>query len=632
MSDELLPYYDRELKHLQALGAEFAQRHPQVAGRLRLGPEGTGDPHVERLVQAVAFLNARIRHKLDDDFPELTQSLLGVLYPHYLRPIPSLGIAQLELDPSQHALVRGYRVARGTAVETEPDASFGEPCRYRTAYDVALWPLRVASARLSRRPFSIPASPQASRAQAVLHVQLQTFSSATKIGQIQVPRLRFYLHRGNNTNVFRLLELLATEVLEVVLAYGPQAERFAVLPPTCLSTVGFERDESLLPDDARTLPGYRMLTEYFAFPQKHLFADLDLGNPNSPQWALSQVGPPAHDTLDLFLLMRRSDPDLLRDLSADTLRLGCTPIVNLFPQAIDPLTLTQTQSEYQIIPDARRPWSCEIYSLNSIEAVSPQHEVVEYLPFFSWRHGAEEASRQAYWHASVRPGAGSDPADPGRRRQDYFLALVDLGFRPSQPAGWTLRGQATCFSGDAPSHLPGGSAPGGIPRPLLSLPDGAGPVGRIVSVAPPTGTQRPQWGPGTLWRIISHLSLNHLSLVDGDEGASALREILQLYNFRQSAETQAIIESIVEIRTERVVRRVGWRTGGFGLGVLVRITIDESRLAGLGGYLLACVLDRFLGMYVAVNSFTELVVQSKQRAGQEEPWRWSKRTGEKILL
>ncbi len=632
MSDELLPYYERELKHLQALGAEFAQRHPQVATRLKLGPEGTGDPHVERLVQAVAFLNARVRYKLEDDFPELTQSLLGVLYPHYMRPVPSLSIAQMELDSSQHELFKGYPVARGTAIETEPDTSFGEMCRYRTAYDMTLWPLRVAQARLARRPFSIPASPQASRAQAVLHVQLKTFASATKIGQIQIPSLRFYLHRGNSTNVYRLLEMLATEVLEVVVAYGSQGDKFTVLPPSCLSTVGFERKEALLPDDARTLPAYRMLTEYFAFPQKHLFVDLDLGQPGSSAWAIGKLGPAQSDTLDLFLLLSRGDVDLQRDITADTLRLGCTPIVNLFDQAADPFTLTQTEAEYQLVPDARRPWSCEIYSVNAVEAITPEQEVVAFQPFFSWKHGADESPNQAYWHVAQRAGASSDPTDPQRIRQDHFLSLVDLGFRPSQPAGWTVRSDTTCFNGDAPSHLPGGVGPGGVPRPLLSLPDGAGPIGRVVTVVPPTSTQRPEWGPRALWRLISHLTLNHLSLAEGEDGAAALREILQLYNFRNSAESQALIESIVEVRSERVVRRVGWRTGGFGLGMLVRVTIDESRLAGLGGYLLACVLDRFLGMYVAVNSFTELVVQSKQRLGQQEPWRWPKRTGESILL
>jgi type VI secretion system protein ImpG len=632
MSDELLPYYDRELKHLQALGAEFAQRHPQVAGRLRLSPEGTGDPHVERLIQGVAFLNARIRHKLEDDFPELTQSLLGILYPHYLRPIPSLGIAQLELGAAGHALLKGHHIPRGTAIDTEPDLSFGEACRYRTAYDVTLWPLRIASAKLARRPFSIPASPQASRAQAVLHIELRSLAPETKIGQLQTPRLRLFLHRGNNTSVYKLLEMLATDVLEVCVAADASASRFAVLPPTCLASVGFERDQSLLPDDARSLPAYRLLTEYFAFPQKHLFVDLELGTPGAPNWAFARAAANEHDRLSVFVLLKRGDPDLERDLSADTLRLGCTPIVNLFQQAADPLTLTQTEAEYQIIPDARRPWSCEIYSLDRVEAVSPQQEVVEYQPFFSWKHGAEQNPRQAYWHAALRPGGNSDPNDPQRTRSDVLLSLVDLGFRPSQPDGWTLRVDATCFSGDAPSHLPGGVGPGGVPRPLLSLPEGAGPVSRVTSVTPPTPTLRPEWGRRALWRLISHLSLNHLSLTGEADGAAALREMLELYNFRRSAETQALIDSIVDVRSEQIVRRVGWRAGGFGLGTQVQVTIDESRLAGLGGYLLAMVLDRFLGAYVAVNSFTELVVQSRQRLGQEEPWRWSKRTGEKILL
>jgi type VI secretion system protein ImpG len=129
MSDELLPYFDRELKQLTALGDEFAARHPQVAGRLRLGTGG--DPHVERLVQAVAFLNGRIRHKLDDSFPELTEAVLGILYPHYLRPIPSLAIVQMELDASQHELFAGYRVPRGTRIETEPDSMFAERCQFR---------------------------------------------------------------------------------------------------------------------------------------------------------------------------------------------------------------------------------------------------------------------------------------------------------------------------------------------------------------------------------------------------------------------------------------------------------------------------------------------------------------------
>jgi type VI secretion system protein ImpG len=213
-----------------------------------------------------------------------------------------------------------------------------------------------------------------------------------------------------------------------------------------------------------------------------------------------------------------------------------------------------------------------------------------------------------------------------------FLSLVDLGFRPSQPGGWTLRVDTTCFNGDAPSYLPTGFGPEGVARPLIRFVEGAGPVKNLACLGAPLPTLRPQPTQRALWRLISHLSLNKLSLVEGPDSAAALREILQLYNVRQSAETQALIEAIQDIRTERVVRRIGWKAGGFGMGLRVNIGIDESRLTGLGGYLLALVLDRFLGQYVAINSFSELVVQSKQRLGQEEPWTWQKRAGEKILL
>ena len=629
MSDELLPYYDRELKQLAALGEEFAARHPQVAGRLRL--TSGGDPHVERLVQAVAFLNGRIRHKLDDSFPELTESILGVLYPHYLRPIPSLAVVQMELDSAQHELLGGYRVPRGTNIETEADTFFSERCQYRTAYDTTLWPLRIDSVRMTRRPFSAPKSPMESRAQTLLHVRLKSFSPQVKVTQLALDKLRIHLDRGQGVNVYRLLEMLKNDVLEISLAGGPSARQFATLPPSALQLVGFAADEGLLPEDPRTFRGYRLLTEYFAFPAKHLFVDLDFRDAATGRSVLSSLAGSVNDSLELFILLKRGDADLERELSAQTLRLGCTPIVNLFPQSADPLALEQTETEYKIVPDARRGLACEIYSVDGVETVSSSAEATEYRPFFSWRHNLG-SSRQAYWHAVTRNGPSSDPNDPSRFRREVFLTLVDLGFRPSQPADATVRVNTTCFNGDAPSYLPTGPGPGGLTRPQLSFPEGAGPIGRAVCLSPPTRPLRPELADLSLWRLVSHLSLNHLSLESGPDAAEALRELLQLYNYRRAADTQALIDSIIDVQTEKVTRRIGWRTGGFGRGLATTVTIDESRLAGLGGYLLAAVLDRFLGMYVSLNSFTELTVQSKQRLGQEEPWKWPMRSGERALL
>jgi type VI secretion system protein ImpG len=189
VSDELLPYYNRELAFIRGLGAEFAEKYPKIASRLRLSAEGSQDPHVERLIEAFAYLNARIRHKLDDDFPEITDALLSVLYPHYQRPVPSMAIAQFGLDRAQAELVDGYLVPRHTVVETEP--VHGETCHYQTGYDTWLWPCELQSASLSARPFVAPATSRSAAAVSVLRLSLSTHRGDVHFKQFGWDRLRF---------------------------------------------------------------------------------------------------------------------------------------------------------------------------------------------------------------------------------------------------------------------------------------------------------------------------------------------------------------------------------------------------------------------------------------------------------
>ncbi len=274
MSDELLPYYNRELSFIRRLGAQFAKDHPKIAGRLRLGEEGVSeDPHAERMIEAFAYLNARTRHKLEDEFPELTESLLGVLYPHYQAPIPSLAIVQLELDPEQKQLTTGHTVPRHTQLETE--SIQGEPCRFRTCYPVTLWPIAVQEAGLSRPPFLAPRTPHSAQAEAVLRLALSCRDESLTFAGLSISSLRFFL-KGQPQYIYRLYELILNNTIEVALANGPDDDAPVVLDPDCLRQVGFERDEGLLPYSPRSFLGYRLLTEYFAFAEKFLFVDLML--------------------------------------------------------------------------------------------------------------------------------------------------------------------------------------------------------------------------------------------------------------------------------------------------------------------------------------------------------------------
>jgi type VI secretion system protein ImpG len=208
---------------------------------------------------------------------------------------------------------------------------------------------------------------------------------------------------------------------------------------------------------------------------------------------------------------------------------------------------------------------------------------------------------------------------------EVFLSLVDLGFSPSAPADWTVDIETTCLNRDLPHRLPFG---GGQPR--LQFTEGGALVSGISCLTPPTRTLRPAMQRGTLWRLISHLSLSHLSLVDGSEQADALREILRLYNFTDSPETQAIIDGVLSVNSRRVVGRVGRDlSAGFCRGLEVTLQFDEEKFAGSGLLVFASVLERFLALYVSLNSFTRLVALTK---GKETVYRrWPPRTGEKVL-
>jgi type VI secretion system protein ImpG len=380
--------------------------------------------------------------------------------------------------------------------------------------------------------------------------------------------------------------------------------------------VGFGRDEGLLDYPARSFLGYRLLTEYFTFAEKFLFVEL-AGWDRS---RLARVG----NQLEVYVYLNRALPDLEHNLSADTFRLGCTPIVNLYRQRAEPIPLTQADWEYRVVPDARRPLAHEVYSIDRVGATSPDGEAVEYLPFFSTRHGTEGDAPARYWHATRR--AAVPPEGQLDEGTEVFLSLTDLGLQVSVPADWTLDVETTCVNRDLPHRLPFGGD-----QPYLRLAEGAALVSRVGCLTPPTRTLRPARKKGAMWRLISHLSLNHLSLVGQGAGADPLREILKLYDFTDSEETRAMIAGVVRVDSRRVVGRIsGEEADAVCRGVEVTVHFDEKRFAGSGVFLFASVLERFLALYCTINSFSKMTAALEGRKGELR--RWPPRMGEKVLL
>lgn len=611
MREDLLSYYERELTFLRQMGAEFAQKYPKIAGRLLLEPDRCEDPHVERLLEAFAFLAARVHLKVDDDFPEITTALLGALYPHYLRPIPSMSVVQMHVDPEQGKLSAGLTVARGsTLYSREVD---GVPCKFRSCYDTVLWPLDVAEADW-RTPDRLRPAVKATDSVAAIRLLLRC-PADVGFGKLRIDRLRFYLN-GESNLVHTLYELLCNHCVEVLLRRPGDPGAAVVLPCSCLQPVGFAEDECILPYSRRSFAGYRLLQEYFTFPEKFFFVDL------AGLEALTAGG--FSDTVEVVFLISRFERQdrqqtLETGINASTFRLGCTPIVNLFAQTAEPILLDQVHFEYPIVPDVRRPYAIEVFSVDEVLGSNPHsREVVHYEPFYSHHSAAGGKANRAFWNVSRRSaGMRAD------ERTELYLSLVDLSGRPADPEADTATVKCTCTNSTLPARLPFGNESGDLQL------EGASSVARVVVLRKPTSSLRPPQGKNALWHLISHLSLNYLSLAN--DGREALQQLLTLYNFSDSPYLQNQIHGITDVRSSRHFARVITDNGmAAARGTRVEVQFDEDQFVGGGVYLFACVLEQFLGWYVSMNSFTQLVATTLQR--KEILKEWPPRAGRLILI
>lgn len=609
MSDALLPYYNRELAAIRKLAGEFAEANPKVAGRLRITGDAADDPHVERLLEGMAFLAARVQHRLDDDAPELSDALLDLLCPHLLAPVPSMTTVRLLPKPEATG---ASVVPRGTPLQTQPVR--GEVLEYQTCHDTVLWPVTITKAKLAGLPLQAPTNPQAARAVAVLRLSLATTVPDLPFSQIGFDKLRLHL-RGTGPTATQLLELLCTSTISIALADSPTDPRPTLLPPTALCHVGFEPQEAALPWPQRAFSGHRLLTEYFAFPEKFLYVEL------SGLEARSLVQ--ASTTMEVFVYLSSATAELERTLTEANFVLGATPAVNLFPQPAEPVAMDGTQSEWLVVPDARRPAALEIYAVDQVrfsQPDSPQPKRVPHFQRLRVEAGAEPDAEGLSWMASRRHAPGILGGTETR------LMLRDPHFDPALPADGVLSIDTLCCNRDLPSLLPFGGG-----QPALRVTDPTAPAGAAECLSPPTPTLRPELRERTGWRLVSHLALNHLGVTGGPQAAMALREMLRLHDLRDTPETRLALDGIVSINASPGLARLpGTRPGSFAKGIDVAITFEPQAWTAGGLFLLAGVLERFFALQVSVNGFVRTSVQLRGRNGNVAAW--PARSGTRVLL
>jgi type VI secretion system protein ImpG len=629
MDPRMLRYYNQELQYMREMGAEFAAQFPKVAARLALDATEVADPYVERLLEGFSFLAARVRLKLDAEFPRFTQHLLEMAYPHYLAPTPAMAIVQFAPTMTEGALATGFVIPRGTMLRGQIPRREETACQFRTAHAVTLWPIEVADLRYAPLAPDLPLNtlPLRQPVRGVLRLRLRTAASLA-FEQIALDRLSLFL-AGSDEVTVKLYELVLGSGLGVFVA--PPARPvpwFEWLGPEAIQPVGFAGDQALIPYSSRSFSGYRLLHEYFAFPERFRFLELT--------GLRKALGRHKGEEIEVVVPLARGDAALGPLVDQGSVALHCTPAINLFPRRTDRIHVTDQQSEHHVVVDRTRPMDFEVYAVERVTGYGDGVEAEqEFRPFYASVDTDGSGPPRGYFTARREPRALSetqrrDGARTGYIGTEMLLSLVDPRAAPYPETIRQLAVEVLATNRDLPLLMPVGSGTD------FSLAISA-PVDGIRCLRGPS-RPRPAIPEGQMaWRLINHLSLNYLTVTDLDEthGATALRELLELYADLADAD----VADAISRRQAQGLRRVAVapRTRRlpmpgpivFARGLEIRLTVDEAMFAGASAFLLGAVLEQLFGRLASMNTFTELALISETRG---EIKRWPPRMATRQLV
>jgi type VI secretion system protein ImpG len=582
-SGDIMQYYKRELSYLRTQGAAFAARYPKVASRLALHGTESLDPHTERLIEATAFLAARVHRDLDQTFPQVASSLLENVCPSLVQPLPSMTIVQFELDPAQGKVTAGFRVPRHTGLHARTEA--GELCRFRTAWDTVLWPLTISQASLAEDN--------------ALRLTLDC-APGLNFSELALGTLRLHL-QGDWMTTAPLYELLVTGISGISVYAGDGTA--STLPATAWREVGYGEEDNVLPRPGNAQPAYGLMQEYFAFPRKFQFFDLSL-----PAGRLGRGR-----SCDVVLHLRRA-PRSIGTVAASHFRLGCTPAINLFSQTTEPLLLDRRHYEYRLVADQRHEATTEIHSIVSVVLSDPSSDRSQSVRPFSAASEGEAGAGDLFWSARREPALGANLSGT-----DMYLSFVDGSHLQGMPAEPVVYANVLCTNRRLAEQVPVGA------RMVV---ENVSQNARVRCLYEPTVQRNPPLGSETLWQLISLLTLNHGALASGATGRAQVQQMLELFAADGTREREQI-RGIRSVQVRGVTARVGtdaWR--GYCRGTEVVIEFDTDAFVGGSPLLMGAVLARYFALYTSVNSFVRLVVCR----GDEIWMQWDPMTGCQQLL
>ena len=561
--DTLSEYYRHELAYLRSSGEDFAKHFPKIARRLDLSNEESSDPHVERLIESFAFLTGKLQKQIDDQYPEIANALLGVIYKPLALPIPSSVMVKFDIDLSRAKKVPGMVVPRHTTLRaTSHD---GTVCSFRTAHDLKIWPIELKHVEIVTKEHLSNYYTKAS-------TFVKMHFSCSEPG-ISPDKLRFYLLADALLRGRIFAGIFSTEE-PVILEQSGVYKNLKKISP-----VGLEDDEALFVYPNNVHKAFRYLQEYFAFPDKFYGFDI-----------------PINETLEEnFILYVPIGVEIQMQISARDFSMSTVPAVNLFSKVTEPLRLDYKQVEYQLVPDYRLYRSHEIYTIEKMVEIDPNtNDEIEVPEFYSCNHFASESKLGLAWIArrkeSMLKKAMGD---------DAYVSFVDENFNPQQPMDRVFYAYTLCTNRHAAEDIP----VKGKLQTEISIP-----VKQIYCANRPTQQKNSLKNGAVLWKLISLISLNSLSF--SNHGIVKLKEILRLFSDLTNSSLEREIDSIFEITSNIGVKRVSHQSWyGFINGTNIEINFDDNLYNK--GLPLSLVISKFLSCYTCINTFTDVCVKSQ---------------------
>jgi type VI secretion system protein ImpG len=633
MDPRLLTLYEQELRYFRESSSEFARAFPKIANRLGIEGQEVADPYVERLIEATAFLSARVGLKLDAEYPRFTGHLLDIVYPHFMAPTPSMIVVAMATDPDDASLASGPVLPRGSGLRARQAVGQNTHCEFRTARALRVWPVEVQRAQYFTYAPDLPLNQhaQAREIRGGLRIALRA-TAALRFDQFQLDEL--LIHFGGAEDVaWQLHECMLGKPVGVLVqplgangtASGAAGSAVQSLPGRVVEPVGFEDDEALLPATATGFSGHRLVQEYFAFPQRFQFARI-----GGLAGVLSTM---ATSDVEIVVLFSRGDAALEKLVSADNVQLNCVPAVNLFSKRLDRVPVTEGLSQFHLLADRTRPQDFEVHTVTEVVGHgSPGADAAAeqvFLPFYAAFHGSRHG-HPAYFTTTREPRMLSVRQRTEGHRSSHigselYMQIVDPQQAPYASTMRQLAVTALVTNRDLPLLMPLGR------ENDFDCIDSF-PVQRVRMVRGPSRPVSPVVSQGLGWRVIDHLALNYLSLSDStpQEGAAALREMLMLYAVHADEVRQGQVRGLLSVRSKPVARRLPLAGPiAFGRGLEVTLELDRGAFHGHSAFLFGAVLARYLARHVEVNHFVETVLTI---AGRGETMRWRPLCGTRQIL